>query len=276
MKTVTMEDLLCWAFVHELPKGGGVDGLANANSAWRMIEASSWGKVTAFAELMTMVDSGPGDASNFLIEQGEPHEDAVTVGRAVAALGALDVVLPEGWNPLGDWPATDAVFVGVAAEAIARTADRYVRLGQARHGRGIVNLVVGTAVLGREPRWDAEPPKVQMVDRAGQPAWFMKRIVRDEFGLSHEVEVDGRDPVKRRPKPGAYRKYRFSDDPAGDILSRLDHQIWVAALASLEEALCDQLVGHRLVRVTRSATPWLDRDMAGIALVDMKKDSPSR
>jgi hypothetical protein len=49
MKTVTMEELLTWAFVHELPKGGGVDGLDNANSAWRMLEASSWGKITSFA-----------------------------------------------------------------------------------------------------------------------------------------------------------------------------------------------------------------------------------
>lgn len=267
MKTVTMEELLSWSFVHELPKGGGVDGLANANSAWRMIEASSWGKVLGFAELLTLVDCGHGDASNFLIEQGEPHEDAVTVGRAVAALGACDVAIPDGWNPFGDWPATDDVFVGVTAQAVATTVARYRKLGAARRGRGIVNLVVGTAVLGREPKWEAEPPKVQMVERDGKPAWFVKRAVRDEFGITHEIEVDGYNGRTHRAQPGAYRKYRFSDDPAGDILSRLDHQIWVAALARLERTLVDQLVGHRLVHGSRSATPWLERDMAGVMLV---------
>ena len=87
MRTVTIEELLSWAFVHELPKGGGVDGLANANSAWRMLQASSWGKITSFAELMTLVDTGFSDGSgNYLFEQGAPHDDALALGEAAQAV----------------------------------------------------------------------------------------------------------------------------------------------------------------------------------------------
>ena len=266
MKRMTIEELLTWAYVHELPKGGGVDGLANMNSAWRMIEASSWGKILGFAELNTLIDAGPGDASNFLIEQGEPHEDAVTVGRAVADLAAFDVVFPDGWNPLGDWPADDPTFVGLAGDAIMRTVERFHRRDQRRRGREIVSLVVGTAVLARDPPWEAEPAKVRMMERGGKPAWFVQRILKHEDGHDYPVEVDGFNARTQRPARGAFRKYEFSHDPIGDILSRLDHQIWVAALNLLVRGIGPQLVGHRLLGCDRSATPWLARDMAGVSL----------
>jgi hypothetical protein len=121
MKTVTIEELLTWAFVHELPKGGGVDGLDNANSAWRMLEASSWGKITSFAELGALIDTG-GNGNNYFIEQGEPHEDAVTIGRAVAGLQRCDVAIPANWPALADWPDTD----GMAEDAVKRAVDRYM------------------------------------------------------------------------------------------------------------------------------------------------------
>ncbi|PRD42333.1 hypothetical protein C5748_16175 [Phyllobacterium phragmitis] len=63
MKTKTIEELLTWAFTDELTKGGGVDGLDNLHSAWRQMQASSWGKIMEFADLMAMVDrdrSSPG------------------------------------------------------------------------------------------------------------------------------------------------------------------------------------------------------------------------
>ena len=142
MKTVTMEELLTWAFVNELPKGGGVDGLDNANSAWRMLEASSWGKITSFAELGTLIDRSGG--TNCFIEQGEPHEDAVTVGRAVAQLAACDIALAERWNPLADWPDDDATLSALAADAVARVRKRIEERTQARRGSEMVSLVVGT------------------------------------------------------------------------------------------------------------------------------------
>ncbi|TPL30190.1 hypothetical protein [Mesorhizobium sp. B2-4-7] len=263
MKTVTIEELLTWAFVHELPKGGGVDGLDNANSAWRMLEASSWGKITSFAELGALIDTG-GGGNNYFIEQGEPHDDAVAVGRAVAGLARCDVAIPANWHALADWPDTE----GMADAAVKRAVDRYMVRTPRRRAAGIVSLVVGTAILGREPDYGAEPSKVRMVERAGAPAWFVMKRVTDENGQTYDIEVNGFNLRSRRPMPGAYRKYEFSTDPTGDILGRLDYQIWVAALRRLEAEIATQLVAHRLVAGDRSMTPWLDRDRPGVAIVE--------
>ncbi|RWK94524.1 MAG: hypothetical protein EOR53_18115 [Mesorhizobium sp.] len=272
MKTVTIEELLTWAFVHELPKGGGVDGLDNANSAWRMLEASSWGKITSFAELGAIVDQGRGDTENYWIEQGEPHDDAVAVGRAVAGLSRCDVAVPAGWNALADWPDTE----GMAEAAVKKAVERYMVRTPQRRAAGIVSLVVGTAILGREPDFGAEPSKVRMIERGGKPAWFVLRRMNHEDGKTYDIEVDGYNGRTHRPVKGAYRKYEFSTDPTGDILGRLDYQVWVAALRRLEAEIATQLVGHRLVYSDRSMTPWLEADRPGVAIVERAADRPAK
>ncbi|TIL54380.1 hypothetical protein [Mesorhizobium sp.] len=272
MKTVTIEELLTWAFVHELPKGGGVDGLDNANSAWRMLEASSWGKITSFAELGAIVDQGRGDTENYWIEQGEPHDDAVAVGRAVAGLSRCDVAVPAGWNALADWPDSE----GMAEAAVKKAVERYMVRTPQRRAAGIVSLVVGTAILGREPDFGAEPSKVRMIERGGRPAWFVMRRMKHEDGQTYDLEVDGYNGRTQRPVKGAYRKYEFSIDPTGDILGRLDYQIWVAALRRLEAEIATQMVGHRLVFSDRSMTPWLEADRPGVAIVERAADRPAK
>lgn len=269
MKTVTIEELLTWAFVHELPKGGGVEGLDNANSAWRMLEASSWGKITSFAELGTLIDIG-GGSGNFFIEQGEPHDDAVTVGRAVAGLSRCDVAIPEDWHALADWPDTD----GLADAAVKRAVERYMVRTPHRRAAGIVSLVVGTAILGREPDHRAEPSKVRMAERGGKPAWFVMRRMPHEDGKAYSIEVDGYNSRTGKPVKGAYRKHEFSTDPTGDILGRLDYQIWTAALRRLEAEIGRDLVAHRLVHSDRSMTPWLDRDLPGVRIVERAVHGP--
>mgnify|MGYP001075171767 CR=1 FL=1 len=264
MKTKTIEELLSWAFVHELPKGGGVDGLDSVNSAWRMLQASSWGKITAFAELMTMVQVDRGDAGMWL-EQGDPHEDALVVGQAVADLALCDVMIPADWNALADWPDDD----GLVPAAVARTVERYQLRPAMRRRAGIVSLVVGTAILARDPDWQAEPSKVRMVERGGRPAWFVERHLTDEFGRKVVMEVDGFNARTCRPLKGAYRKYEFSEDPTGDILGRLDWQIWVSALRLLEREIAPRLAGHRLQACDRSMTPWLPDDRGGVRLVPL-------
>ncbi|BCH20195.1 hypothetical protein [Mesorhizobium sp. L-2-11] len=272
MKTVTIEELLTWAFVHELPKGGGVDGLDNANSAWRMLEASSWGKITSFAELGAIVDQGRGDTENYWIEQGEPHDDAVAVGRAVAGLSRCDVAVPAGWNALADWPDSE----GMAEAAVKKAVERYMVRTPQRRAAGIISLVVGTAILGREPDFGAEPSKVRMIERGGKPAWFVLRRMNHEDGRTYDIEVDGYNGRTHRPVKGAYRKYEFSTDPTGDILGRLDYQIWVAALRRLEAEIVTQLVGHRLVFSSRSMTPWLEADRPGVALFERAAERPAK
>lgn len=256
MKTVTIDELLAWAFVHELPKGGGVDGLANANSAWRMLQASSWGKVTSWAELMTLVDTGRGDADNFMIEQGAPHDDALAVGEAVAELVNCDIIVPDGWSPLCDWPEDDERVPALRDAAVETAVQRFQLRPSCRQGAHLVSLVIGSAVLGREPAWDAPLPKVRMVERGGQPAWFVTTARRDALGNRYEVEVDGRHPRTRRPVRGAYRKFVFSDDPVGDVMARLDRELWSAALAWVEKAVSNRLVAHRLSKSPIESAPW--------------------
>jgi len=270
MKNVTIEELLTWAFVHELPKGGGVDGLADMNSAWRMLQASSWGKISAYAELMTLVDVDHGGGGNFFIDQGEPHEDALAVGEAVAALGHCDVMFPQGWNPLADWPDDD----GLVMPAVARTVERWMLRPSLRRAAGVVSTVIGCAVLGRAPDWASEPSKVRMVERGGRPAWFVKRVMRDSLGRDYAVEVDGYNRRTGRAARGAYRKFEFSDDPAGDILSRLDWQLWVRALRLVEEKVRPRLAAHRLMPFEATVAPWVEsaegKDRGGVWLVGPK------
>lgn len=268
MKTITIEELLTWAFVHELPKGGGVDGLDNVNSAWRMLQASSWGKITSFAELMTVIDHQGGDRSNYFIEQGEPHDDALAVGNVVADLARFDVAVRQKWDALADWPDTD----GLAEDAVARAVERYMLRPWPRRAAGIVSLVVGTAILGREPDWQAEPSRVRMVERAGKPAWFVMKRVKDDLGQSYDIEVDGFNRRSGRPARGAYRKFELSTDPTGDILGRLDYQVWVAALRHIESKVAPQLSSHRLLPSDRSISPWVADDHGGISLVEAARN----
>lgn len=265
MKTVTIEELAAWAFVHELPKGGGVDGLDNANSAWRMLEADSWGKINSFAELGTLIDTGRRDHDNFFIEQGAPHDDALVLGEAVMGLARCEAIIPERWHALSDWPDTG----GLAEEAVARVAERYRLRPFRQRAASMISLVVGTAVLGKRPDWKAPVSRVKMVERGGAPAWFVTKSVKDVFGRESQIEVDGWNKRARRPVSGAYRKYELSDDPTGDIMSRLDWQIWVAAMRHLEKTLALALVAHRLAPFEERMTPWRDHEEHGVMLLEL-------
>ncbi|MFS2324020.1 hypothetical protein U2P60_01030 [Brucella sp. H1_1004] len=262
MKTVTIEELLVWAFVHELPKGGGTDGLDSIHSAWRQLEASSWGKVLGYAELMTLVDRDRADPGTW-IEQGAPHEDALEVGRAVAQLAKYDVMFPEGWNPVIDWTEQGEL----TRDAISRAVERFSLRPASKRGASIVSLVISTAILGRLPDFYAPEPEQAMIERNGKPAWFMRRTAKDAFGREYSLEVDGYNHRAKRPQRDAYVKYEFQPEPLSDILGRVDYQIWIAALLVLESALAKSLTSHRLTYSALSATPWLEeKDMLGVQL----------
>lgn len=258
MRSTTITELLTWAFVHELPKGGGVDGLDNQNSAWRMLQASSWGKVTAWAELMATVDMGRGSADNFMIEQGAPHDDAMVIGEIVAELGKYEIVIPEGWSPLPDWPQDDKVLAALRDDAVARAVERFTLRPALRRSHHLVSLVVGSAVLCREPGFEAPVPAMRMISRGGRPAWFRQREFVDAFRRRTLVEVDGYNLKAGRPHRDAYRKYEFSDDPVGDILGRLDRELWAVALHQIARIARRRLTDHRLLPTDVDIAPWGD------------------
>src|SRR5690606_15006964 len=105
-------------------------------------------------------------------------------GQAVADLAFCDVVIPTGWNPLADWPDDD----GLVVPAVERAVERYALRPVMRRRAGVVSLIVGTAILGREPDWQAEPSKVRMIERGGKPAWFVQKPMKDEFGRGYVME----------------------------------------------------------------------------------------
>ena len=263
MKNKTIEELLSWAFVHELTKGGGAVGLESGNSAWATIIG-----------LGTRIDTfrKPGEPVGMVIEQGEPHDDAVAVGRAVAELANCEVMIPEGWNALADWPDTD----GLADAVVARAVEQY-RLRPFHHrAEMLVATIIGQAILGKEMDWAADPSPIRMVERGGKPAWFVRRTIAGELGASYVAEVDGFNPRTKRPQPDAYRKYELSRDPLGDILGRLSYQAWVACLRHLGVVLSGKLSAHRVAPCDRSMTPWLEREGRGVALVVVRDTIPSK
>ncbi|RWG78455.1 MAG: hypothetical protein E5Y35_25730 [Mesorhizobium sp.] len=103
----------------------------------------------------------------------------------------------------------------------------------------------------------------------------MKRVT-DNNGQTYDIEVHGYDERLKRPAKGAYRKYEFSTDPSGDIMGRLDYQIWVAALRWLEAELGPQLIAHRLVSSDRTMTPWLEEDRPGVWLAHNDADQRAK
>jgi hypothetical protein len=246
-----IENLLRWAFVHELGKGGGVEGIANMNSAWRTI-----------CDLGVRIDRGStgagyGDGSNFMIEQGEPHRDARLIGEAVRDLAGVEIGGFDGWDAFADVPE----LADALADVPGRMAARMAALPPKSRRELPVTLVVSVAMTGKAPDWRwPERPRAQMVTRGGKPAWFARRQMTDAFGIVSTVEVDGYNPKRQRPLDGAYRKYRVEPDAFGVALARMDWQIWVLSLGLLVEALSGALADYEVVPALHSPTPWIDGD----------------
>lgn len=248
----TIEELLNWAFTQELPKVGVMESVGQGYS-------SAWNMMSEAAMLGQIVDRSPniyGVVPDFVLTTA-PHHDAIVVGDAVQALaarGAFDI--PAGWNPFADW-AGDLGEVGdqlLAAEA-QNAADIF--RATADQGRYVVTLVIRHAILGRGPVFEAERPVVTAQMRRGMPAWFIARKAKDRLNRVYTYEADGFDPKKRRPYPGAYRKFELNRLVTGVAQSRLDWQLWQDALFSLSETLPKQLKRFELHAFRPDRQPWV-------------------
>lgn len=229
MKKITIEGLLTWAFTQELCKAGSSVGTLGYSMAWS--------GMAEYAALGTIVDRSPnayGVVPGFVYE-GEPHPSALIVGNAVRALADLDgFEVGDGWNPFPDWIDPQ----GMVADEVARTiADLSIRSDR-MNGRHVVNLVISSAILKRGPDWAAKEPRTMpIIGENGRPLWFVMRSAKDRTGKSYSFEDNGYDPIKKRPRKGAFRKYRLEHSVRGAILSRLDWQLWQSALETLHESL---------------------------------------
>lgn len=249
MKTIGITELLAWAFCHELCKVG-----AGGSQMVDLGGGSAWSMVSEFAALGTLIDKSPnvfGVIPGF-IEDGEPHADALKVGHAVRALASIGFEVPDGWMPFPEFDDPHGLIAAEVERVVAEVRQKGDRLG----GRHLVTLVTGAAILGRGPDWSCDQPKFRMVAVRGEPQWFVKRKAKDALGRTYEYEANGFDTVKRRPRKGAYRKYELSTMLRGEILSRLDWQLWQDALSFLSEQLSHTLEQHRIAPFVPDRQPW--------------------
>lgn len=259
MRTMDIEALLRWAFTDELPKEGAPIALRPSG------DARGWRSVEAFGEMLARIDEpNRWGVMSGSVDLGRPHPDAVVIGEAVAELDAVDVCLPEGWNPLGDLARGDLGVDGerLLAEAVRAAFERATRLGVDGRTRvlrsSLAALVRTCAVLGRTPVWEADAPKVVSVkSQEGREIWWRRATVMDKTGMPYETELpDGYDLKRKRVRPDAYRKFVLEPDPMEAAIGRAEYEVWHAALGYLVALLDGRLVDHVATGPARAIRPW--------------------
>ncbi|MCW4114756.1 hypothetical protein NPA31_007240 [Aurantimonas sp. MSK8Z-1] len=241
MKPIEIEALLGWAFREELPKAE-TDGTGKGGGA-------DWRELGTLIDLSNRWDVVP-DFSG-----GEPHPDAIVIGRAVKALDGLAVDL-DGVDLLGDPALADLD----AAERAAAHADGLARAtapgGLLRSS--LAAITVAAVTLRRAPPAPAiDGFTRRTVTRSGKPAWF--RIVERSEGEGRApmpVEVDGYDHRRQRPHPGAYRKYELDPALGPVVAERVDYQAWRVGLDLLVEDLAGRLERWQPTRSAAPRWPW--------------------
>lgn len=250
MKTVSIENLLTWAFTVELPKVGSP--VALGPGAFQSPSET----VSKVGELGTVIDfdlNKYGVVSAFL-DMGEPHGDALMVGDAVRGMAQCDgFEIPEGWNPFPGYSEPTGTVRGECSRIIEEyKANR----SNATYGRQVVAMIVSAAVLRHGPSWEGKEPKVATVRRSNKDAWFVKRRAKTALGNVIEYEDNGFDQRKQRPLRGAYRKYRMVEPIRSTVLARLDWQLWQSALGQLHKRLSGRLSEHMLTPFKPNWQPW--------------------
>lgn len=265
MKRMTIEEMLRWAFVTELPKqrgsGGAVSGWSETYVASNGDRASS-----IWSDTFVPVQNSHG----VVIDEAAStpaHPDAVLLGEAVKTLDGEIIELPEDWNPIPDLGMFSDEIAAAIDEGCARLFVGNRDGGQDLPGVhlrvSISRLVQKHALLGGCPDWLFDPPKRKtMRGPNGQNLWWRKveqRMPTCDGSVSVRViEVDGFNDKSRRPYPGAYMRTCLDPAPWLAVVSRAEYQLWRMALDRLCEEVSGRLVAHDLIACGRSYVPWED------------------
>lgn len=240
MHKMTLPEFLKWAFCEELAHVATDGGSA------------AWSMMASYAALGTVVDtSGVGGAG--LPELTDVHPDALAANEAVMLLASERFELPDDWRACPDLADPHGLIADCYRDVVERRALAY----SGDRNQNLIGLVIACAMMGKEPEWRLEQPKFQIVAHRGVPAWFLKSVQKDAFGRSYDVETNGFDLKKRRPKPGAYRKYQLSAPFGGAIQSRIDWYLWACAMERLAERLATGLKSHEIRPFSVLREPWL-------------------
>ncbi|WP_245304997.1 hypothetical protein [Rhizobium leucaenae] len=254
---MTIEALLSWAFIEELPK-------VDAGPLFGGGAPSAWQALSDVIALGTNIDKSPnryGVVAEF-VNMDAPHPDAVVVGDVVRALADRNgYEIMSGWRPFPEWDDPHGI---IQAEVDRIAAEQVYERGGRLNGRHVVALVTSAAILKRGPDWRADQPKVVTVKNSGKDAWFIKRYAKDAFGGTIEYEDNGFSQRRQRPMKGAYRKYRLAEPIRGAVIARLEWQLWQSALEELHDSLSGVLFDHSLLPFTPNRQPWVSSRMRGV------------
>lgn len=253
---MSIEALLRWAYVFELPK-------ADAPSRGGVCEP--WDKVSKVGEYGDVIDVNRYGVTPTLFDEGEPHPDAIVLHESVSTVSAAFCLdRPDDWSPSEDWGDVARMLDAPMAEVWRRLTMRD-DLGRDVPKEPISDLVRRVAILGPQWQLDMDRPR-EVIETAanGQPKWF-RLISRanawTDEGVAtswHDVEVDGYNPIAKRPYPDAYRRLRLEPDPIDILLARCEYQIWVAALGAISSIVDGRMSDHEIMPAPRSSTPWID------------------
>lgn len=255
MKQIAIVQLLEWAYRHELTKTERPGGRIGPSMS------SSWVSVDQYGLLGTVIDAsinGYGVVPMFM-DEGEPHPDAVLVAEAVAGLADAQISIGDDWTPFPEWADTD----GLVAACVARVRPRLLSIT----GEQIQAMLIARAVLGRKPDWRGDEPGRTMITKSGKPSWFIKETRRDAYGNPIVCEVEGLHPRSRRPKPGAYRRYRLTEDVAGLAEDRFRRTVWALAARHVAQEVAGRLLSHQLTAEVPTLAPW-----AAVAGLELRGD----
>ena len=261
-KRIGIEDLLRWAYREELPKAHTRSHLLPRE------HGQAWGQVREFGELLAVIDDFEnvwGLAPDWTA-LGGPDPDAEAVGLAVEGLDHLTSDLLDCGGLLSDVERPDTLGLVRAAE---RRAGELVTV---RMPNGAVLLrstprflVVRHALGAPVPDLTVDVPELKVESANGKPKWFRRITINAADGSSYEQEVDGYDRSRKRPMPGAYRRYYLDPDPTDVAVARAEYSVWRATLDVLAEELAQpgRLARFAVQPSERPYAPWVDGMPAG-------------
>lgn len=239
MRKIDLPTFMKWAFGEEL---------IHLSEQGRSQLASAYSSMLNFAALWTKVDTSPFGTVGI----NGVHPDALVLNEAVMLLAAERFELPSDWQPFPDLDDPHGLIAMTVEEVLVRRRMR----DEASLNANLIAMVISYAVMGKEPEWRVVQPKFRMIARNGVPAWFVKSTQTDTFGRVYEFESNGFDQKKRRPMPGAYRKFELSSSFAGAVQSRIDWYLWSKAIARIAERLETGLVAHQITPFSIDCEIW--------------------
>ncbi|MFC5036805.1 hypothetical protein ACFPFT_08685 [Tianweitania sediminis] len=273
-----VEAVLAWAYRDELPKAPKIAaGPRDILGGWN--KTSQWEEYLSLVELHGVNEYG---CVPDFSAQAWPCADAKLIADAVHTLNDCDLQMPEGWNPA---PELDA-FGGLGAKAISTAWRRMTLQDGSGHARLRVkpsDLIIRRAVMGYNLdslRLDHVTCEVERTGR--RERYFLQKLMHVVVGQDSKgqditrpemVEVEGWSARQRRPLPGAYTKSYLDPDPVATIMERAEHEIWVAAMGLLHDAVAHQLQDIIMLPSTVPAEPWAQNKPQPRLLRDLPADA---